>query len=100
MLVQDRCTVCAKRTIGPKIVLDALDGILGDEAQVVTHFGLFGGSANLDARWVQGLRRTYHKLRKLFWTHPVELQGDVDHVESHSVHLEMVLVLVQDRRTS
>ena len=48
LLVQDRCTVCAKRTIGPKIVLDALDGILGDEAQVVTHFGLFGGSANLD----------------------------------------------------
>ena len=25
------------------------------------------------------------------------LLGDVDHVESRSVHLEMVLVLVQDR---
>ena len=61
--------------------------LLGDEAQLEAHFGLFGDSANLDARWVQGLRRTYHKLRKLFWTHPVELQGDVDHVESHSVHL-------------
>ena len=27
------------------------------------------------------------------------LLGDVDHVESRSVHLEMVLVLVQDRST-
>ena len=27
------------------------------------------------------------------------LLGDVVHVESHSVHLEMVLVLVQDRCT-
>ena len=29
----------------------------------------------------------------------MELQGDVGHVESRSVHLEMVLVLVQDRCT-
>ena len=27
--------------------------------------------------------------------HQMELLGDVGHVESHSVHLEMVLVLVQ-----
>ena len=27
VLVQDRCTVCAKRTIGLEIVLDAPDGI-------------------------------------------------------------------------
>ena len=26
VLVQDRCTVCAKRTIGSDIVLDARDG--------------------------------------------------------------------------
>jgi hypothetical protein len=26
ILTQDRCTVCAKRTIGSEIVLDALDG--------------------------------------------------------------------------
>jgi len=60
---------------------------LGDGAQVEARFGLFGDSANLDARWVQGLRRTYHKLPKLFWTHPMELLGDVGHVESRSVHL-------------
>ena len=29
----------------------------------------------------------------------MELLGDVGDVESHSVHLEMVLVLVQDRCT-
>ena len=28
VLVQDRCTVCAKRTLGSEIVLDAPDGIL------------------------------------------------------------------------
>ena len=31
--------------------------------------------------------------------HPMELLGDVGHVESRSVHLEMVLVLMQDRCT-
>ena len=31
--------------------------------------------------------------------HPMELLGDVGHVESRSVRLEMVLVLVQDRCT-
>ena len=34
-----------------------------------------------------------------FWMHPMELLGDVGHVESRSVCLEMVLVLVQDRCT-
>ena len=31
-----------------------------------------------------------------FWTHPMELLGDVGHVESRSVQLEMVLVLMED----
>ena len=31
--------------------------------------------------------------------HPIELLGDVGHVESRSVCLEMVLVLVEDRCT-
>ena len=34
-----------------------------------------------------------------FWTHPMELLGDVGHVESRSVRLEMMLVLMQDRCT-
>ena len=32
--VQDWCMVCARRTIGSEIILDAPDGTLGDEAQV------------------------------------------------------------------
>ena len=55
--------------------------LLGDKAQVEARFGMFGDSANLDARVVHGLRRTYHRLRKLFWTHPMELLRDVGHVE-------------------
>jgi hypothetical protein len=33
---------------------------LGDEAQVKARFGPFGDSANLDVRWVHGLRGMYH----------------------------------------
>ena len=48
MLVQDWCMVCARRTIGSEIILDAPDHTLGDEAQVKAP--PFGDSANLDAR--------------------------------------------------
>ena len=50
VLAQDRCTVCAKRTIGSDIVFNALMVLLGDEAQVEAPFSPFGDSANLDAR--------------------------------------------------
>ena len=56
--------------------------LLGDEAQLEASFGPFGDSANLDARSVHCLRRTYHRLGKSFWTHPMELLGDTGHVES------------------
>jgi hypothetical protein len=56
--------------------------LLGDEAQVDACFSLFGDSANLDARWVHGLRRMYHMLGNRCWTHPMDLLGDVSHVES------------------
>ena len=48
--VQDRCTVCAKRTIGLGTILDALMVLQGDEAQVQAHFGVFRDSASLHAR--------------------------------------------------
>ena len=48
--VQDRCTVCAKHTIGLDIVSNAPMVLLGDEAQVEAPFSLFVDSANLDAR--------------------------------------------------
>ena len=49
-LVQDRCMVCARHTIGLEIILDALDGITIDEAQVEARFGHVEHSANLDVR--------------------------------------------------
>jgi hypothetical protein len=40
--------------------------LLDDEAQVEARFGPFGDSANVDARYVHGLRRTYHRLINCF----------------------------------
>jgi hypothetical protein len=37
--------------------------------------------------------------QKSFWTHPMVLLGDEAQVEGHSVHLEIVLILMQDRCT-
>ena len=48
--VQDRCMVCANRTIGLDDVMNAPMVLLGDEAQVEARFSPFGDSANLDAR--------------------------------------------------
>ena len=57
--VQDRCTVCAKRTIGLDIVFNAPIALLGDEAQLEARFSPCGDR-----------------------TRPMELLGDVGHVES------------------
>ena len=81
--LQDRCAVCAKHTMAQKSFWSHQMVLLGDEAQVEAHFCRFGDSANLEARYMHGLRRTYHRLRKLFYTHPMELLGDVGHKESH-----------------
>ena len=40
--------------------------LLGEEAQVEARFGLFGDSANLDTRWVHGVRGTYYMLKNQF----------------------------------
>jgi hypothetical protein len=51
MFVQDRCTICAKRTIGKKNLFWTHPMVLlRDVAQVDARFGMFGDSANLDAR--------------------------------------------------
>jgi hypothetical protein len=50
VLVQDSCTVCNKRTKDSEIVWTHLIILLGDEAQVEAHFGMFGDSANLHAK--------------------------------------------------
>ena len=49
VLTQDRCTVCAERTIGSEIVLDAPDGTLGDVGHVESRFCPFGDGVNVSA---------------------------------------------------
>ena len=49
-LVQDRSTVCAKRTIGSEMVWTHLMLLLGDKFQVEAQFGPFGDIANPNAR--------------------------------------------------
>jgi hypothetical protein len=71
--------------------------LLGDEAQVEARFRPFKDSANLDARYVLGLCRTYHNLISCFgrirWNSKVTwLMWSLV-----LVHLELLLVSVQDR---
>ena len=56
--VQDRCMVCAKHTIGPETILDAPMVLLGDEAQVQAHFGLFRDSTLTQDRCTVCAERT------------------------------------------
>jgi hypothetical protein len=48
ILMQDRCTVCAKCTIGSEIILDTPDGTLGDVGYVESRFGPLGDSVTLN----------------------------------------------------
>jgi hypothetical protein len=64
--VQDRCMDCAKCTIASEIVWTHWMLLLDDEAQMEAHFGPFGYSANLDSRYLHGLRRMYHMLGNHF----------------------------------
>jgi hypothetical protein len=50
ILMQDRCTVCAKHTIGSEIVCTHLMEFLGDMGHVESHFGPFGHSVSVSAR--------------------------------------------------
>ena len=55
--MQDRCTVCAKRTTGSEIILDAPDGTPRWRGHVEYHFGPFGDSVSVGARKVHDLRQ-------------------------------------------
>jgi hypothetical protein len=48
--VQDRCMVCAKRTIGLETFWTHLMVLLGDEDLVNAHFGMFGDSVTIGVR--------------------------------------------------
>jgi hypothetical protein len=64
--VQDSCMVCAKRTMGLESFWMPAMVLLDDEAEVEARFRPFGDSANLDKRWMDGLLRTYRRLRNCF----------------------------------
>jgi hypothetical protein len=50
ILTQDRCTVCAERTIRSEIILDAPGGSPRDIGHVESHFNPFGDSGSVSAR--------------------------------------------------
>jgi galactitol-specific phosphotransferase system IIC component len=72
---------------------------LDDEAQVEARFGPFGDSANLDTRYMIGLRRTYHRVRNHFTCN--QWYSEVMRLMQKliSVYLETVLILTQDTYT-
>ena len=49
ILTQDRCKVCAERTIGSKIIWTHPMELLSDVGQVESYFGLFGDSVSVGA---------------------------------------------------
>ena len=49
ILTQDRCTVCAERTIGSEIILDAPDELLADVGHVESSFDPFGDGVSVSA---------------------------------------------------
>jgi hypothetical protein len=58
---QDRCTVCAERTIGSQIILMHPIILKGDMGQVESCFGPIGDSVNLSVRRVHSLCQMYHR---------------------------------------
>ena len=58
--------------------------LLGDVGHMESLFFLFEGSVSVGARQVDGLRQTYHRLRKSFWMLPMVLLGDEAQVEARS----------------
>jgi hypothetical protein len=95
--VHDRSTVCTKLAIGIEIILDALNGLLGNEGQVEARFGPFGDSATLDARLVHRLHQTYHRLENTIGG--TRWNSEVTWVMWNlvSICFEIVLASVQDR---
>jgi hypothetical protein len=73
--------------------------LLDDEAKVEACFGPFGDSANLDERYVHGLRRTYYGLRNRFRCTRCCSKVMMLRRKLILVCLEIVLILTQDRCT-
>jgi hypothetical protein len=72
MLMQDRCTLCAECTIASEIILDAPNGT----PRSIWTWCLYW--CKIGAWFVQNVPHD----EKPFWTNPMELLGDMGHVES------------------
>jgi hypothetical protein len=66
---QDRCTVCAKCTIGSEIILDAPNGTPSKEAQVEAHLVHLEIVLILMQDRCIVFCRMYHRLRNRFGQH-------------------------------
>ena len=70
---------------------------IGEVGQVEAHFSPFGDSVNLIARYMYGLRQTYHRLRNHFGC--IQWCSDVTCVKWRLIlfRLQIVLISAQDR---
>ena len=71
--------------------------LLDEEAQVEARFSLIVDSPNPDARYMHGLRRTYHMLGSRFGRTRWNCKGTWVMCNLVSICLEIVLVSMQDR---
>jgi hypothetical protein len=99
ILTQVRCTVCAERTIGLEIIMDAPIGSLRWRGSCQILFRSFGDDVSFSAGLVHGLRQMYHRFSNHFghtWWY-----SEVTTLKWKLilVHLEIVLILMQDRCT-
>jgi hypothetical protein len=60
--VQDRCTVCSKRTMAQKSFGMHPMELLDDVHHVESRFALFGDIVSVSARLVHDLHQSYHRL--------------------------------------
>jgi hypothetical protein len=58
--------VCLERTIGSEVEVDAPDGTPMCVGHVESRFGPFGDRVSVNAIYVHGLSRMYHRLRNHF----------------------------------
>jgi hypothetical protein len=73
--------------------------LLGNMGQVEAHFSPFGDYVNLGARYVHGLHQMYHRLGNEFghtrwYSYVMWVKCKII-----SIHLEIVLISMQDRCT-
>jgi hypothetical protein len=83
ILTQDRCTVCAERTICLEIILDAPDGTPRRRGSSGSSFQYICRQCVVLVQDRSRFEPNEPQAWKSLWMHTMKLQGDVGHVESH-----------------